>query len=279
MPTPQYPTTGVQEVSSQKWKAGEVPTDANGNPAEYSAFGYVFDAGTPYPKSQEDAQAIAAKVNLLQQAETPQTSQQAAQANALQRTQAEGNTFGQAQVAQADPAQKPLWDPLALQAMWGTVFKPIFDQVAKISGGSAQDYLANMNSLIAGSHQSPQAMAQDQSQAGAQAQLLQQLSKSSLQGVAAQPSFDALIAALQQASGAAQLYQGEAQKAIAYGTNLNAAQAFSNPGGGTTPTGTGTLTPTQTAALLQGALAGSQTSNPLMPQAPPSSVTGQTQLP
>src|SRR5215469_11759609 len=60
-------------------------------------------------------------------------------------------TSGQSQTG-APQQPKPIWDPLALQTMWSSVFGPIFDQVKTIAGNSSQQYQNAMNNAIAGSN-------------------------------------------------------------------------------------------------------------------------------
>jgi hypothetical protein len=127
------------------------------------------------------------------------------------------------------------YDPLALQTMWKSVFGPAFDQASKIAGTVGPGYLAGMNQAIAGAHQTPQAAQQLQGQALAQANLLQQFAKTQAQNVPAGMTLDTLINALGQASGAAQLAQGAAEKNIGYQqalpyTNPTAAAAGTSGG-------------------------------------------------
>ena len=191
--------------------------------------------------------------------------------NAITTSAQQTNATG----ATAQP-QKPIWDPLALQTMWHDVFGPAFTQASKLAGNVGPGYLAGMQQAIAGSNASPQQRQQLSGDALATANLLQQVGKTGTQAAAAQIPFDSLIAALQQASGAAQLAQGEAQKQIAYGQTAMTAPLF---GGTTGSSGTGALNTAQAGNLLNSALGGSSAltpaaainanqTNPLMPNFP-----------
>lgn len=154
--------------------------------------------------------------------------------------------------------QSPIYDPLALQTIFSTVFAPYLKQIQALNTGTGQDYLTAMQNLISGVSEPANQKAQQEQMAQANAALLGQEAKTSLSGVAATPAYDQLIATLQQAAGAATQAQGEAQKNIAYGTNYNAAQAFGSGGTGSTAG----LSPNQASTALQQALTGGSTGTP-----------------
>jgi hypothetical protein len=55
-----YPAGSVIVENPSNMGAGQVPTDINNNPTEYSAYGYAFNAGTPMPADAAHAKAAAA---------------------------------------------------------------------------------------------------------------------------------------------------------------------------------------------------------------------------
>lgn|SRR5215472_2096727 len=186
-----------------------------------------------------------------------------------------GTAVQQASQQAAGPTgpAKPTFDPLALQTMWSQVFGPAWNAASQMAGSVGPGYLSSMQQAIAGSNASPQQRQQMLGQAGAMANMLQATSRGQTQASAAQIPFDTLINALSQATGAAQLAQGQSEKAIAYG------QALPFTSGSTTGGATG-LSPLASSNLLNTALgqpspgaaiSSQQTSstagtNPLMPQ-------------
>src|SRR5215469_7705924 len=117
----------------------------------------------------------------------------------------------------ATTANKPIWDPLALQTMWHDVFGPAMQQAEGMTNATGANYLSAMKDAIAGSNASPQQQQAMLARAQAQSNLLQNNATAQTKAGIAQIPFDTLIYNLQQGAGAASLAQGEAQKQIAYG--------------------------------------------------------------
>jgi hypothetical protein len=205
------------------------------------------------------AQTHGAQVNTLAQqiapliAQLPTADAQQLMGSGILKGTALGTAVGN-YVAQGPAAGQPAkpaapsYDPLALQTMWKSVFGPAFDQASKIAGTVGPGYLAGMNQAIAGAHQTPQAAQQLQGQALAQANLLQQFAKTQAQNVPGGMTLDTLINALGQASGAAQLAQGAAEKNIGYQTGL----LYTNPTAAAAGTTSGGLSTGAVNSLLAG---------------------------
>jgi hypothetical protein len=156
----------------------------------------------------------------------------------------------------APTAAKPSYDPLALQTMWHDVFGPAWQQASKIAGNAGTGYMDAMKNAIAGSNLPPGMQKEQTANATAMGNLLNQFGQNQSQMTMAGPSYDQLIAALGQATGAAQLAQGSAEKSIAYG------QAAPFITGSTSTSTTNPLSSVAGAqALLNQSIAGGQTSS------------------
>lgn len=136
------------------------------------------------------------------------------------------------QTASAQPASA--YDPLALQTMWHDVFGPLMNTMVNAKGtGSSQtvgsNYASAMNQALAGSNLPANERSQLTGQNAATGQLMQQIANQQAGSVATQPSYDQMINWLQQATGAAQLAQGEYEKNVSYGQTAPLLGANASP--------------------------------------------------
>ena len=136
------------------------------------------------------------------------------------------------------------FDPLAMQNLMANVCAPYLNSIAGMQNNAAGEYGSAMNAALAG-YNGPDKSAL-QSDANATQSLISAGQNAAQESVANNPLYDNLIAQLQQATGAAQLYKGEAERDVAYGTNNQFASAVNG-----SSTGTGTASPTAQATAAQ----------------------------
>jgi len=270
--TPPPPTPPTSQQTSQAQQAQQKKQQALRVESMKQEFSTIVSGLTPAQVSGPQAQAtaiwLARIASSLPYADAQSLLGKLPQNSTLSGLVQQYITNPQAANAAGQGAAKPTYDPLALQTMWHDVFGPIFDQTSKMAGSAGQDYMTAMNNSIAGSNLPANQQAQLKAQSGATGALLQQLASQQTKSVATQPAYDQMIAALQQASGAAQLAQGEYEKQIAYG---QAAPFLGGSSGATGATGGININ-----ALLGGGAAGTgavpaaggTAANPLYPNLP-----------
>lgn len=140
------------------------------------------------------------------------------------------------------------FDPLALQTLMSSVLAPYLKQTGALQNNAAGEYGSAMNAALA-NYNGPGKAALSGDAAANQA-LISQSQNSAQNMVAAAPAYDNLISQLQQATGAASLYKGEAERDVAYGQDQQLALATSPSTNSTTgaPASSSTTAATTAAA-------------------------------